>query len=290
MASVTNQKNTDPAVDIDLEDQTLKVVVEEVKAKMEDEEIPKGEDSVVTDIIVILDESGSMISMGDEPVQSANAFIQEQRKNADDDATITLVTFSIESTRVIDDQLLSEVKDLSDDLYSPGGSTALNDAVCATIDHKIESEKSDNVILLIITDGEENSSRRFSTADTRKRIEKVQKDHDWKVIFIGANIDAFAEGNNLSVDRGRCAQYDQNIYGNLLYLMRSTSKQVSDYRRARSDGDREADLKTPHMNINKRERRHRSYPQTPTNRMIMSPPLHSLSPPALTRTLTRAGL
>ena len=300
MASVTNQKNIDLTLPEekhnDLEAQKLEVVLEEVKENKELKN--KGKDSVVTDIIIILDESGSMASMGKEPVRSVDAFIQEQKKNADDDATLTLMTFNTKSTRVIDNQHISEVKNLQDQFYAPCGSTALNDAVCQTIDHKLNSDKPDNVVLLIITDGEENSSNTFSTANTRERIEKVQKDHDWKVMFIGANIDAFAEGCNLSVNSSMCAQYDQNLPDNLLFLIRTTSEQVSDYRRARTDGDNEADLKAPQMNIYKSEpnrrstRDQRSCLQSSTYG-LRPPPLHELALPSapltLARTLTGVG-
>lgn len=300
MASVTNQKNIDLPLPEekrnDLEAQKLEVLLEEVK---ENKELKiKGKDSVVTDIIIILDESGSMASMGKEPVRSVDAFIQEQKKNADDDATLTLMTFNTKSTRVIDNQHISEVKNLQDELYAPCGSTALNDAVCQMIDHKLNSDKPDNVVLLIITDGEENSSNTFSTANTRERIEKVQKDHDWKVMFIGANIDAFAEGRNLSVNSSMCAQYDQNLPDNLLFLMRTTSEQVSDYRRDRTNGDNEAELKAPRMNIytsepNRRSTRdQRSYLRSSTYG-LRPPPHHELTllgaPLTLTRTLTGVG-
>lgn len=275
MESLNIQKN------IDLESQNLQVALEKVN------------NSIVTDIIIILDESASMILMGKEPVQSANGFIQEQKNNSDDDATITLVTFNIESTRVIDNQPISEAKILRDECYLPSGSTALNDAVCQTIDHKLQSEKPNNVVLLIITDGEENSSTTFSTDDTRGRIEMVQKDHDWKVMFIGANIDAFAEGQKISVLPYMCAQYDQNIPGNLNLLMKTTSEQVSEYRACRTFGLNEAELKAPQIKTHARESKigNRSHHQ-PTADERFNTPLSEMiiREYNLRRNLTDAGL
>lgn len=260
MTSVVSQKNMEMSKDIN--PQTLKIIVENIEIK--------NKVSVVIDIIIVLDESGSMIYMGNEPIQSANAFIQEQQKIADDGSTITLVTFNDESNRLIDEQLLSDVKELSEDSYHPTGPTALNDAVCTTIDNKLKSKKSDSVILLIITDGEENYSKWFSAADTKKRIEKVQKEHDWKVVFIGANIDSFSEGQKISVDSDKCVQYNQSLPGNLLFLLRSVSGNVSEYRKSRSDGDIEANLNATLMNIYRSE----------TTYSNLSP-VHGMMPPHL---------
>lgn len=304
MSSMTNQKNknveslsinVDLHSELDLEAQENNVSI--VIDKVDENAIEEDRIGVVTDVIVIMDESGSMSSMGKEPVQSANAFIQEQKKSSiDDGSRVTLVTFNVKSKRVIDNMLIADVNELKDESYSPSGGTALNDAVCTTIDHKLESGKPDNVVLLIITDGDENSSSKFSTTDTRKRIELVQKKHDWKVLFIGANIDAFADGCNISVNRNSCAQFDQDHRGDLLFLMRTTSEQVNDYRQARTEGDVDAELKAPvsSMNTHKSEPTpqlvggYRSYLQSPRHDQL--PPLMPMMPLRLGRTLTGAGL
>lgn len=301
MASMTNQKNknVDLHNELDLEAQENNVSI--VIDKVDDKAIEEDRIGVVTDVIVIMDESGSMSSMGNEPVQSANAFIQDQKKNSiDDGSRVTLVTFNVTSKRVIDNMLIADVNELKDESYFPSGGTALNDAVCTTIDHKLESGKPDNVVLLIITDGDENSSSKFSTTDTRKRIELVQKKHDWKVLFIGANIDAFADGCNISVNSNSCAQFDQHRNGDLLFLMRTASEQVNDYRRARTEGDVDAELKAPVTSMNARKSEpipqrvggYRSYLQSP--RHDQTPPPHLMAMPMmplrLGRTLTGAGL
>jgi len=303
MASMTNQKNkslsinVDPHSELDLEVQenNVSIVLNNVDEKAIEENMIR----VVTDIIVIMDESGSMSSMGKEPVQSANAFIQEQKKNnIYDGSRVTLVTFNVKSNRVIDNMLLSDVKELKDESYSPSGGTALNDAVCTTIDHKLESGKPDNIVLLIITDGEENSSSKFSTADTRKRIELVQKNHDWKVLFIGANIDAFTDGCNISVNHNRCAQFDQHLPGDLLCLMRTTSKHVNEYRRARTEGDIDAELNAPVHSLNAHKSDpvhrlvdgHRSCLQSPTHDPLPHLMAIPMMPPRLDRALTGSRL
>lgn len=200
---------------------------------------------VVTGFIVILDESGSMASMGKEPIQSCNTFIDEQKKNSGDDISATVVTFNTSSKVLINNVPIKDVSEIPQDNYSPNGGTALNDAVCSTIKTRLESEKPDNVVLVIITDGLENASQTYSAKDTRDIIGQVEKDHSWKVIFMGANIDAFAEGAAMNVAMNRCTQYDQRVPGQLNELCRMASCNINEYRRARTEGNANADVEAP---------------------------------------------
>ena len=194
-------------------------------------------ESVTTDVIIILDKSGSMQNMGNEPVQSVNAFLEEQKKDSvDDGAVFTFTTFNTKSEVIVDHIPIVSAKAITEDSYKPGGGTALNDAVCFTIEAELKSDKPTNKVVLIITDGQENASQHYTTEDTRKMIADCQENHDWKFIFIGANIDAFATGHNISVDRAQCSQFAQNMSGDLLQMCRQTSCNVNDFRRARTDG------------------------------------------------------
>lgn len=194
-------------------------------------------ESVTTDVIVILDKSGSMQNMGNEPVQSVNAFLEEQKKDSvDDGAVFTFTTFNTKSEVIVDHIPIVSAEAIAEDSYKPDGSTALNDAVCFTIEAELKSDKPTNKVVLIITDGQENASQYYTTEDTRKMIADCQENHDWKFIFIGANIDAFATGHNISVDRAQCGQFSQNMPGDLLQMCRQTSCNVNDFRRARTDG------------------------------------------------------
>ena len=76
----------------------------------------------------------------------------------------------------------------------------------------------------------------YKNKDTRKMITDCETNHNWKFIFIGANINAFEEGSNLTIDKNRCGQFDQKLTGNLNDLCRSVSQHISNFRRARSDG------------------------------------------------------
>lgn len=102
---------------------------------------------------------------------------------------------------------------MTDKDYMPGGMTALLDAVGRTI-HKMDmvagihrKDKGNKVLFVIITDGEENDSKEYTYADVKKLIKDRQENAGWEFIFLGANIDAAAEAENLGIDRDRAVKY-----------------------------------------------------------------------------------
>jgi Mg-chelatase subunit ChlD len=196
-------------------------------------------EKVETDVIVILDESGSMETMGKEPIQSVETILQQQKlqQNPNDKSTFSLITFNTTSNVLINEERISTL-DLQEKnvKYTPNACTALNDAICGTITRILASSKPKNKVCVIITDGQENSSMTYKNKDTRKMITDCETNHNWKFIFIGANINAFEEGSNLTIDKNRCGQFDQKLTGNLNDLCRSVSQHISNFRRARSDG------------------------------------------------------
>ena len=196
------------------------------------------------DIIVLLDSSGSMSAMGDEPIQSTNEFIKNQQKT-NNESNLTLISFSSNTKKIIKNKPIQEVKEISHDEYTPSGSTSLNDTVCTVISKRLSSNKTHNVILLIITDGYENSSRTYNHQQTKEYLELVQKKYDWQVLFIGANINSFEEGQSLGISSNKCAQFDQNCPGNLINLMRVASDQITYYKRNKTDGDESVTLSMP---------------------------------------------
>jgi len=195
------------------------------------------EKSPVIDIIVILDKSGSMTKMGKEPIESVNSIIEEQKKNIENDGSkFTLVMFNHENNRVFSNISIFDMEPIPSDYYKPDSFTALNDAVCSTIEQELASDKPNDKVVIIITDGLENCSREFSTTDTKNKITYCQEKHNWKFVFLGANIDAFQEGNNINIDKQLCSQFSQEIKGDLLQMCRQTSCNIADYRRASSHG------------------------------------------------------
>jgi uncharacterized protein with von Willebrand factor type A (vWA) domain len=199
---------------------------------------------ITTDVIVILDKSGSMHWMENEPVQALNAFIDEQKKIIFDNSTrFTLVLFNNDYERIIDNDRLVNINTVPYDIYQPKGGTALNDAVCSTIDTELASNKKDNKIVVIITDGHENCSRMFTTIDTKNKIKYCQDNHNWKFILIGANnTDIFNQCSNINIASSQCSKFCQKTPGDLMKLCRQTSSNIVDYIKSNFDGDQTTEL------------------------------------------------
>ena len=171
------------------------------------------------DTIVILDQSGSMSSMGSEPIQSVQLIVDENKHN---NIKFTLVTFNNLVTWVINDQPINQVS-IDEKSYNPMGQTALNDAICKTIYKKLGSSRQKDVVLIIITDGIDNCSQKYSTITTKDLINFVKTEHNWEVNYIGANINVFKEGLKINIDRKNCLEYKQNISGSLMRACRTVS-------------------------------------------------------------------
>jgi Mg-chelatase subunit ChlD len=182
------------------------------------------------DIVIIGDRSGSMECMGSEPLQAMNEFINDcYTKNPDLITNIQVVLFSTKLQTVIDEKLSAETKIKSNE-YVPNGGTALHDAICKTINKKVETNRK-NCIILIFTDGEENSSQEHNIEETRLLIKKVQDDYNYKIIFMGANFDVYKEGSNMNIQRERTCEFNQRIPGHMNIVFRSASTDISNYAR-----------------------------------------------------------
>jgi len=196
-----------------------------------------------TDVIIILDESGSMSVMGDEPVQSVNVFIEEQKSNSkDDNATFTLVTFNNKSKVVIDHYPLTRVPLVLEKDYKPNSGTALNDTVCSVLKVELSGNNPMNKVVVIVTDGLDNSSQKYTTSDLREYINNAEKNYGWKFVFLGANINVSGESANINISQERCAQFDPSIPGDLVLLSRPTSIDINNYRRRTKLSDGNVDL------------------------------------------------
>lgn len=184
-------------------------------------------DGVTQDLIVILDNSGSMSSMGKEPLEALNGFIAEQQVSGGE-STFSLWMFDSNVRIIIDDVPLSDIKPITE--YKPQNMTALNDAIGKAIMTKLAKTKNDNVVCLVITDGLENSSSMYTKKAIRDMIETCEKQKNWKFIFMGANQDVFQEGSAMGFNMNRCATYDQQTPGNLRRESHKVSDSVMQYR------------------------------------------------------------
>jgi hypothetical protein len=142
---------------------------------------------------MILDESGSMYSIQNDIVGSVNKFINDQQKKVDD-TVFSLITFSTEFQNVYDKKLLSDVEEITSDNYSPNGMTALYDTIGFTLD----KHKDKAACVVIVTDGEENSSKEHTLRSVQELIDKKKKD-GWKFIFLSSDIGASKQGIGLGI-------------------------------------------------------------------------------------------
>lgn len=149
-------------------------------------------------IVFVMDQSGSMLNMGDEPWQSLNSFIAEQ-KTKNNNFTFTL-TFFNDSTRFKYQNIESDkIIPLTSSDYVPSGMTSLYDAIGKTIEFQREKTPKNKVIFVILTDGHENCSREYNSYSIKTLISLMEKEYGWKFIYLGANQDAFAVGSNIGI-------------------------------------------------------------------------------------------
>lgn len=194
-----------------------------------------------TEIVVLLDRSGSMGSAKRDIIGGFNRFVAEQRK-LPGEARLTLVQFDSQGPHeVVHDRVpLARVPDLTDATYVPRGMTPLLDAMGWTIDHAgqalaalPEAERPATVVFVVATDGEENASREYSKAALRDKVVMQQDTYSWKFLYLGANQDAFAEAHKygITVDLAAgnvCSYASTAVYG--MRAFADASKTTAHYR------------------------------------------------------------
>lgn len=209
-----------------------------------------------THMAVLLDRSGSMESIKAETISGFNYFIKEQNQSGAN-ARLTLVQFDTQSTDVVhENQPIKSVPELTAETYQPRGGTPLLDALGDTI-HSIgraleaipEANRPDKVVFVVITDGQENSSHKFSKAKIKEMINHQTGVYNWQFIYLGANQDAFAEAGAVGITMDKAANFTAD---NMAVAFEVASSNVAAYRgsgRAESlnysDSQRQQMLKRP---------------------------------------------
>ena len=173
----------------------------------------------LTELVFILDESGSMSSLTSDTIGGFNSLISKQKKE-DGEAFVSTVFFSNSSKVVHDRVKLEDVPELTDREYVPSGSTALLDAVGDAVHHIRNIHKyarkedvPEKTLFVITTDGMENASRKFSHKDVKKLIEKLQKENGWEFVFLGANIDAAETAGSIGIRAANAVDYHADCFG-----------------------------------------------------------------------------
>lgn len=161
----------------------------------------------LTELVFVIDKSGSMSGLVDDTFGGFNGLLQSQKENGEGSVKVTTVLFSSDHYTLHDGLDIKMVPNMTKAQYVPGGWTALLDALGGTIesvqnriDDTAELERPAHVMFAIITDGLENSSTKFDKAQIRKMIDHQTKGHGWQFLFLGANMDAFSEGRSLGIN------------------------------------------------------------------------------------------
>lgn len=171
-----------------------------------------------TEIIFVIDKSGSMAHLAADTIGGFNGFIESQ-KAIEGKATLTTVLFDTNWKILHDGVDIKEVKSMTSTDYIAYGGTAMLDAIGEIINRvqdrhdELGEEKPDNVLFVITTDGEENSSRTFKKSQIEKMIKHQTNGHGWKFMFLGANMDAVKEAESIGISRNYATNYDYSIQG-----------------------------------------------------------------------------
>lgn len=170
-----------------------------------------------TELICILDRSGSMRPLTDSSIEGFNQFVKDQKK-LPGKARLTLVLFDHEYFLVHDNIKLSKVPPLNKETYVPHGWTALLDAVGRTIDsakerHRIAKHGPTKVFVAILTDGHENASKDYSQGEIEAMIKRQEKTHSWEFVFLAANIDATQAAGAIGIEKTSAFSFAASAMG-----------------------------------------------------------------------------
>ena len=176
----------------------------------------------LTEMVFILDRSGSMYGLEKDTIGGFNSMLLKQ-KEEDGEAFVTTVLFDNEYQILHDRLPVKEVPEMTDNEYKPRGSTALIDAIGRTIRHIVNIHKYQrkedvpaNTIFVIITDGMENASHIYSSEKVKSMIEHEKEKYGWEFIFLGANIDAVETARHFGISEDRAVNYNCDSKGTRL--------------------------------------------------------------------------
>lgn len=164
-----------------------------------------------TQIICILDRSGSMSGIMDDSIGGFNTFIKQQQE-LPDEATLTVALFDDKYELIYDNVDINEAQELTKEVWYPRGTTALYDAIGKTINEvkanhlKLKDEAPSKVLVCIVTDGYENASREYNVTDIKKIIKDCEN-NDWNFIYLAANQDAFDVGSSFGISGANTYTY-----------------------------------------------------------------------------------
>ncbi len=189
----------------------------------------------ITELVFIIDRSGSMLGLEKDTIGGFNSMIEKQRKQ-DGECYVSTVLFDNVSEVLHDRVKLSEVPKMTGDDYTVRGCTALIDAIGGAIHHIGNIHKyarpedvPAHTMFVITTDGYENASHIYSANSVRSAIKRQKSKYGWEFIFIGANIDAVETAESFGIDRDRAVNYNADSRGTEI-VYKAVSKAVEHVR------------------------------------------------------------
>ena len=193
----------------------------------------------LTELVFILDRSGSMSGLESDTIGGYNAMLEKQKKEPGD-AIITTVLFD-DAYELLHDRIpIKGVMPITSREYYVRGSTALLDAIGKTIhkignaqSHTAEEERAEQVLFVITTDGLENASREYNYKTVRALVEKQKEKHGWEFLFLGANIDAIDTASRFGIADNRAVNYHADSDGTELNF-NTLTRVVSSFRNTMS--------------------------------------------------------
>lgn len=173
----------------------------------------------ITELVFILDRSGSMAGLESDTIGGFNALIEKQRKQ-DGECYVSTVLFDNVSEVLHDRVKLSEIERMTEDDYTVRGCTALIDAIGCAIRHIANIHKyarpedvPEHTMFVITTDGQENASHIYSSDEVKEMVEHEKEKYGWEFLFIGANIDSVETAKHFGIGADRAVNYHADSQG-----------------------------------------------------------------------------
>ncbi len=173
----------------------------------------------LTEIVFILDRSGSMAGLEGDTIRGFNAMVEKQKKEPGE-ALLSAVLFADRCTVVYDRVDIRKVEPMTDRQYQVGGCTALLDAIGGAVHHIAnvhkyarEEDRPAKTVFVITTDGMENASRAYRYEEVRRMVAHEQEKYGWEFLFLGANMDAISAARSFGIRPDRAVRYKCDAVG-----------------------------------------------------------------------------
>ena len=176
----------------------------------------------LTEIVFILDRSGSMAGLEDDTIGGFNAMVEKQKKG-EGEVLVSTVLFSDGSQVLYDRVPLGKIEPMTEQQYQVGGCTALLDAIGGAVHHIAnvhkyarEEDRPGKTIFVITTDGMENASRAYNYDEVQRMVKHEQEKYGWEFLFLGANMDAISAARSFGIRSDRAVRYRRDSVGTRL--------------------------------------------------------------------------